>query len=275
MTERGTSFEAEVEQGRRFEFGRNWASFLETLNPARIERADESLRSFLGAPDLQGKRFLDIGNGSGLFSLAARRLGAEVVSFDFDPQSVACAEELRRRYFSGDPRWTILRGSALDADFVRRLGTFDVVYSWGVLHHTGSMWPGIELACERVLPGGQLFLALYNDQGWLSRFWLRVKEAYCRNAFLRGLVVATFVPYFAARTVLKSLLHRRNEFAAYFEERGMSITHDWIDWLGGLPFEVARFDEVVRFAEERGFRLERSKRTHRLGCNEFVFRRDR
>lgn len=275
MTERGTSFEAEVEQGHRFEFGRNWASFLQTLNPARIERADESLRSFLGVTELRGKRFLDIGNGSGLFSLAARRLGAEVVSFDFDPQSVACAEELRRRYFPGDPQWTILRGSALDAEFVRGLGTFDVVYSWGVLHHTGSMWPGIELACERVLPGGQLFLALYNDQGWLSKFWLRVKEAYCRNALLRGLVVATFVPYFAARAVLKSLLHRRNEFAAYFEERGMSITHDWIDWLGGLPFEVARFEEVVQFAEERGFRLDRSKRTHRLGCNEFVFRRDR
>jgi len=273
MTHRAASFEAEVEQGRRFEFGRNWASFLETLTPARIERAEASLKTFLGEADLQGKRFLDIGSGSGLFSLAARRLGAEVVSFDFDPQSVACAEELRRRFFPADPGWQILRGSALSEEFVRSLGAFDVVYSWGVLHHTGSMWQGIELACERVVPGGQLFIALYNDQGWLSRFWLRVKEAYCRNAFSRGLVVATFVPYFAARTFLKSILHRRNEFAAYFEERGMSITHDWIDWLGGLPFEVARFDEVARFAGDRGFDLERSRRTRRLGCNEFVFRR--
>ena len=270
-----SDFEAEVRRGERFEFGRNWASFLAHLTPERIERAGDSLRTSLGVTDLAGQRFLDIGNGSGLFSLAARRLGAAVVSFDFDPQSVACATELRTRYFPDDPQWTVLRGSALDETFLGSLGTFDVVYSWGVLHHTGAMWRGIELAAGRVRPDGRLFIALYNDQGWLSRFWLRVKEAYCRGPLLRGAVLAAFIPYFAARTTLKSILRGRNEFAAYFEERGMSIVHDWVDWLGGLPFEVARFDDVVRFLEERGFTLENSRRTKRLGCNEFVFRRQR
>jgi 2-polyprenyl-3-methyl-5-hydroxy-6-metoxy-1,4-benzoquinol methylase len=266
-----SQFEAEVRRGDRFEFGRNWASFLEHLTDQRVERATESLRRSLRVESLAGKSFLDIGSGSGLFSLAAHRLGARVVSIDFDPQSVACTEALRARFATDDANWTIHRGSALDADFLASLGEFGVVYSWGVLHHTGRMWDGVELATQRVAPGGRLFLALYNDQGWLSRFWLFVKQCYCRNRLLRAMVLTLFVPYFAARTALKSLLHRRNEFAAYFEERGMSIVHDWIDWLGGLPFEVAGFESVVEFCQVRGFELTNSRRTRRLGCNEFIF----
>src|SRR5262245_27430993 len=97
---------------------------------------------------LAGLSFLDIGSGSGLFSLAARRLGARVHSFDYDPQSVACAAELRRRYFPGDPQWVVEEGSALDADYLTRLGKFDIVYSWGVLHHTGRMWRSEEHTSE-------------------------------------------------------------------------------------------------------------------------------
>ena len=88
----------------------------------------------------------------------ARRLGATVTSFDYDPQSVACTRELRRRYFPDDAAWTVTEGSVLDRAFVDGLGTFDIVYSWGVLHHTGAMWDAIGLAAERVAPGGQFFI---------------------------------------------------------------------------------------------------------------------
>ncbi len=48
---------------------------------------------------LAGNSFLDVGSGSGLFSLAAMRLGADRVhSFDYDPQSVGCTKELKRRF---------------------------------------------------------------------------------------------------------------------------------------------------------------------------------
>ena len=124
----------------RFAFGRNWAKFLSVVNDERILEAEKSLRAMLEQPSLSGVRFLDMGSGSGLFSLAARRLGAHVRSFDYDPESVACTAELKRRYFPDDSGWTVERGSALDAAYVRSLGVFDVVYSWGVLHHTGRMW---------------------------------------------------------------------------------------------------------------------------------------
>ena len=142
----------------RFEFGDNWANFLSVLNEDRIEDAVKSLKTFLQVEDLQGKRFLDIGSGSGLFSLAARCLGASVTSFDYDPQSVACTEELKRRYFPDDGDWSIEQGSALDNAYLNSLGIFDVVYSWGVLHHTGAMWLGIEYAINRVAAdGGKVF----------------------------------------------------------------------------------------------------------------------
>lgn len=138
MTEHAT----EIARGERFEFGANWAQFLNVLNDERIALAEQSLRTMLGVNDLQGKRFLDIGSGSGLFSLVARRLGAAVHSFDYDPRSVACTAELKRRYYPDDPDWVVEQGSALDKDYLQTLGQWDVVYSWGVLHHTGAMWHG-------------------------------------------------------------------------------------------------------------------------------------
>lgn len=92
---------AEIAMGRRFAFGENWRRFLETLSEERVREAGRSLREMLEMPSLSGLSFLDVGCGSGLFSLAARRLGARVRSFDYDPASVACALELRRRFFPG------------------------------------------------------------------------------------------------------------------------------------------------------------------------------
>ena len=134
----------EVSNGERFAFGENWARFLFALDEQRIKQAEESLKSMLETDNLSGKSFLDIGSGSGLFSLAARRLGARVLSFDYDCQSVACTRELKRQYFIDDHDWTIEEGSVLDVDYLNRLGRYDIVYSWGVLHHTGAMWKALQ-----------------------------------------------------------------------------------------------------------------------------------
>src|ERR1051325_1002529 len=161
----------EVAAGERFEFGRNWSRFLETLTDREIAQAENSLRKMLGVDTLAGQSFVDIGSGSGLFSLAARRLGARVHSLDYDPHSVACTAELRRRYFPNDTEWTVEEGSALDADYVASLGSFDMVYSWGVLHHTGAMWQALDHAQRPVAAGGKLFVAIYNDTGSQSARW--------------------------------------------------------------------------------------------------------
>ncbi|OHB73511.1 MAG: methyltransferase type 12 [Planctomycetes bacterium RBG_16_41_13] len=265
----------EISQGKRFEFGKNWTLFLRVLNDERIDEAEKSLKQKLGVEDLQGKSFLDIGSGSGLFSLAARRLGATVQSFDYDSNSVACTQKLKQCYFPDDPSWIIEEGSVLDKEYLKSLGQFDIVYSWGVLHHTGAMWQALENAQIPVSPGGKLFISIYNDQGSKSVRWRWIKKIYCSGTLGKYAVISIFVPYFIFGGLAIDILKRKNPIRRYIDykkNRGMSHVHDWIDWLGGYPFEVAKPEEIFDFYRERGCILEKLKCCGGgLGCNEFVF----
>ncbi|PYS34120.1 MAG: class I SAM-dependent methyltransferase, partial [Acidobacteria bacterium] len=231
----------EIAHGERFEFGKNWSRFLNVLDEQRIARAEESLKQMLEVDDLEGKSFLDIGSGSGLFSLAARRLGARVHSFDYDPHSVACTKELRRRYFNNDSAWRIEEGSALDAGYLKSLGASDVVYSWGVLHHTGDMWRALDNAQLAVKAGGKLFIAIYNDQGSKSARWKWAKKTYNDlPPFLKTpFAIAAMAPE-ETKAILRSLLSLRprdylRSWTSYDQNRGMSRWRDIIDWVGGYP----------------------------------------
>lgn len=276
------TFDAEVSAGRRFEFGANWSRFLQTLNTARIEQAKKSLQRMLEIENLEGMSFVDVGSGSGLFSLVARQLGARVHSFDFDPQSVACTQTLKDKFFPGDGHWTIERASALDHGYLKSLGKFDVVYSWGVLHHTGAMWDGLAGVSELVADKGKLYIAIYNDQGGWSRRWTWIKKMYNRLPSGLKLPYAMLIMLprelmiFLIATVTGRPLSYVQGISNYSAQsrRGMSYWHDLIDWVGGYPFEVATPEQIFDFYRERGFVLCRlTTNGGGIACNEFVFRR--
>ena len=261
-----------------FSFGRNWQHFVdEYLTPEREQTAIRSLTEFLGMPDLHERSFLDVGCGSGLFSLAALRLGARrVVSIDVDPFSVRCCEQLRNKYGSPD-RWAVAQGSVLDKEFLARLDKADIVYAWGSLHHTGDMWQAIRNAANLVERNGLLYLSIYNKVNGRggSEFWLKVKRLYNRLPKVGKLLLE--VGYALRFDIFPQLIRLRNPFSSirnYAQRRGMSYWTDVRDWLGGYPYEFATADEIFRFcASELRLALVNLRVTNTLGTNEFLFRR--
>jgi len=266
--------------GDAFGFGRNWQDYVaEHLTPERERIARESVRGLVG-DDIAGRSFLDIGSGSGLFSLAAHDLGATpIVSIDVDPDSVASTRALRER--AGAPEaWTVRAGSILDDALVAELESADVVYSWGVLHHTGEMWKAIRNAASLVKPGGLFVIAIYNRADgarvFKSELWVKLKRFYNR---VPRPVQAGMEGGYRASFALRKLLRGKNPVAwerEYQRERGMAIKTDIRDWLGGYPYEFASADEIVRFCEgELGFSTRKVNRVpdKDTANNEFVFER--
>ncbi|MFC7082072.1 class I SAM-dependent methyltransferase [Halorussus caseinilyticus] len=234
----------------RFDFGRNWDTFLAHLDEERIERATRELRSRFGTETLDGETFLDFGCGSGLFSLAAHRLGADrIVSLDYDADSVDCCRRLRANVDADD--WDVRRADLLDTDEIRALDEFDYVYCWGVAHHTGDMWRAIDNLTRLVADGGTLCLGLYQrrDSGlWNSHRARRLKRFYNdAPAPVRTLLVlgwgSAVLAYRTVRLGENPVRHVRE----YEENRGMSFWTDVRDWVGGYPFEFASPEEVRRY----------------------------
>lgn len=270
---------------KNFTFGKNWLFFIARyFNAQTVNEASRSLINFAGRENIRGKTFLDIGCGSGLFSLAALNLGAgRVLSFDRDPDSILACKRLWRQ--KGSPKkWQVARGSILDNQFTLKLGRYDLVYAWGVLHHTGKMWIAIDKTLKLVAPKGYLYLAIYNKAtDWkiyadgrfgTASFWKKFKEHYSRlPSWCQGLTeFLTLLGLF-----LLYLIKFKNPLAEIRshpnKHRGMSWRADIRDWLGGYPYEYASTQEVIDFVKVRGYRLVRMKYNGGLMNNEYLFRR--
>lgn len=268
-----------------FAFGKNWQFFLENHFTAEtLDEAKLSLTRFTELSDFRDRSFIDIGCGSGLFSLAAFELGAEsILSLDVDLHSVECCRFLWN--LRGQPtHWKVVEGSILDSSLTATLGQFDIVYSWGVLHHTGKMWDAVATAASLVKPRGLFYIALYNKADGLalypdgrigsSAFWKMEKKLYTR---LPGFLQNTIDYAAMIMMVIAYLLTFNNpvtKIRTHGRSRGMSWRIDIKDWLGGYPYEYARADEVFSFVKSRGFQLQNLRCNNGLFNNEFLFSRN-
>lgn len=261
---------------QHFSFGKNWQNFLKNLNGRKIQEAEKSLVSFLGGKEnITEKTFIDIGCGSGLFSLAAYRLGAKkIISVDIDDSSVKCAKYLHEK--NGKPeRWEIKTGSAMDQEFLHLLGTFDIVYSWGALHHTGNMYQALENITSSIAPDGKLYVALYNDnQSFMegtSAFWLSVKKFYNQSPWIiKKLMETLYTTYYIIGLTI-NLINPITYIKNYQSLRGMNFLTDIKDWLGGYPYEFASSEKIISYFESTGFTCIKTNPARSIGCNEFLF----
>lgn len=255
----------------RFSFGRNWKRYAATIDEDRIRRSVESMAKSLG--DIRGHSFLDIGCGSGIHVVSALRLGASRVhAFDYDMDSVECTRDVVAKYApEARDRMTLERGDALSEPYMRSLGTFDVVYSWGVLHHTGDMWRALHLATLPLEPDGRLLIAIYNDQGVWSSGWRFMKWLYVKAAIVRPLIIlGVFGPRELAKLVIKKPWRYIRDWREYSRLRGMSRWHDIVDWAGGYPFQVASATAVAEFYARRGLQTVVTQNCGKgNGCNEY------
>jgi 2-polyprenyl-6-hydroxyphenyl methylase/3-demethylubiquinone-9 3-methyltransferase len=266
-----------VKNTEAYWFGENWKQFLsENYSGGRLLEAQNSLKSLFGEGGLRGKTFMDIGCGSGLFSLAAWRLGAlKVISIDLDGDSVECCQKLAAQRNREDTReWTIVHGSILDERITDGLPKCDIVYSWGVLHHTGSMWKAIEAAGKLVAPGGMFMIGIYNWRGGRrgTVVWQKLKKWYCTSPRWQSRIWEwTYISW----SLLYMVLVLRNPIThlrQYQKNRGMSWFRDVSDWLGGYPYEAATPGDVLDFIRSRfRFELTKQKIDCDLGVSEYLF----
>lgn len=269
-------YEETYKDERHFSFGKNWRDFLQTLNDEKISEAEKSLEEYLGGREnIQGKTFVDIGSGSGLFSLAAFRLGAaKIVSVDIDESSVECTRVLREKY--GDSsKWQVLKGSALDSNFIKTLGQFDIVYSWGVLHHTGKMYKALENIIALGNVGSFFYIALYNKyemkwRGGTWSTWLLIKERYNSVSQLGKNIMFGIYYSYSLIMMLIRFQNPKKVIAQYKSFRGMSWKHDLYDWIGGFPYEASSVDEIINFFGKQNIYCKKVTSVDGLGCNEFL-----
>jgi 2-polyprenyl-6-hydroxyphenyl methylase/3-demethylubiquinone-9 3-methyltransferase len=263
-----------------FAFGENWASYAARITEDEINQAERDLCRLLATDSLAGRDFLDIGSGSGVHSLAALRLGAKrVVACDIDPTSVRTTDAVLRT-FSPSNSYEVIERSVFELD-PESLGRFDVVYSWGVLHHTGDLTKALQIAASLVARGGEFAFALYRKTLFCP-LWKLEKKWYSmaspqKQAFVQKLYRSAFA--LGLRLTARDLA---TYVATYRSKRGMDFHHDVHDWLGGYPYESMSPADVDQAMQAHQLQQVRSITGMRAidrvgmlgsGCDEYVYRR--
>ena len=200
-------------------------------------------------------------DGICIHSLCFHKLGARrVVSIDVDRNSVEATRSLHAS--AGRPwNWEVHEGSILDERFIGGLGTFDTVYSWGVLHHTA--------ACGKPSPRRRIMTRARNLGGAVcQRSSVRGRPG-AQATLQRGVTAGEEDDDWTAGGSPDGSARSTGSKSAPMEcaegaRDGHLPRHCRLG--RGLPYEVASRQETVDFLQKRGFVL-RKIEEHPERCN--------
>lgn len=261
-------------RSNRFKFGKNWSKYASLVDEIRIKKAELHLQSRFNLSILNGN-LLDIGSGSGVFTAAASRLGARVKAFDYDLECVATTQVVAKTFGVIDKIDLIKQGDILGDEWLGAIKNADFIYSWGVLHHTGSLWQSLANIADNAKPKCIFVTAIYNDLGEETLRWTRLKKLYVNRVLMRPILVVYSWYSFWAKQQFRSLVTGKNPLKSWIEysidSRGMSAWHDLVDWAGGYPFEASTPTRMIEFMAAKGWRCEEVWRNNGIGNNEFRF----
>ena len=258
---------------KHFKFGENWKNFSNLIDNNRLKEAVTSLKKLTNKKSLNNLSFLDIGCGSGLSSLAAIQLNCKkIYAIDQDEQSIKTTKKVLQK-----SRFKKVKVEKKDLFTLNEKEKFDIVYSWGVLHHTGNMLEAIKKSTKMVSKNGILILALYKKTK-LCNLWKIEKYIYKSSPkVIQNFIKNLFIFLFKLAMILK-----RKNFSNYINDyktkRGMDFYHDVHDWLGGYPYESISFEEISKIMDKFGYKMIRSFQVKKqigffgTGCDEYVFK---
>jgi 2-polyprenyl-6-hydroxyphenyl methylase/3-demethylubiquinone-9 3-methyltransferase len=259
---------------KTFRFGKNWKTFNLKSDLSHIEHSQKSLDALIGKDVICNKTVLDIGCGSGIHALSFLRAGAKYIKcIDLDPDAVETTVSRLEEY--NPDKWNAQIANILDVKSNSH-EFFDIVFSWGVLHHSGNLMMAIKNSADFCKDGSLLILAIYRRTS-LCTFWKIEKKIYnIVPSVFRRIIDLTFacVFLFAKWTQGNS---PRAFVKNYRMQRGMDFMTDIRDWLGGYPYESASPATIHNFLTVRGFNLIKSNiRDQQFGflgsgCNEYIY----
>ena len=198
-------------------------------------------------PDgLEGKTVLDGGCGSGMVSVAFATLGADVTGVDVTRQCVENGRKNAQR-FGVECRFIQADLVTLSLD-----DQFDIIYTWGVLHHTPDAEASFHSLATHLKEDGDIIIAVYLRTP-LSGFWNSIRVFYQRSpSMLKTVTRKTTAALLAGVDMAKRLVGGRQRYMM----RGTSNEEIVNDWFGVPHRTFHSYDEVYKWFEDAGLAYE-------------------